>query len=72
MLGEVGAIQRHIEEEPQRQDGGVDLWRAGAARCQMQPKAAHLSNPSISRQSAPLRYRLGFVASRGALPRERF
>ena len=42
VLGEVGAIERHIEEEPQRRDGGVDLWRACAARRQMQPKAAHV------------------------------
>src|SRR5258708_7028684 len=42
VLGEVGAIERHIEEEPQRRDRGIDLWRAGAARRQMQPKAAHL------------------------------
>jgi hypothetical protein len=42
VLRQVGAIQRRIEEEPQRRDGGVDLWRAGAARRQMQPKAAHV------------------------------
>jgi hypothetical protein len=42
VLGKLGAIERHIEEEPQRRDGGVDLWRASAARRQMQPKAAHV------------------------------
>src|SRR5271154_2508758 len=43
--GKVGAVERHIEEEPQRRDGGVDLRRAGAARRQMQPKAAHILQP---------------------------
>ena len=42
MLDDLGAIERHIEEEPQRRDGGVDLWRTRAARRQMQPKAAHV------------------------------
>jgi hypothetical protein len=26
VLGEVGAIEHYIEEEPQRRDSGVDLW----------------------------------------------
>jgi len=42
MLDDLGAIERHIEEEPQRRDGGVDLWRTRAARRQMQPKATHV------------------------------
>jgi hypothetical protein len=40
VLGEIGTIERHIEEESQRRDGGVDLRRACAARRQMQPEAA--------------------------------
>src|SRR6202163_4780058 len=42
MLGQLGAIERHFEEEPQRRDGDVDLWRACTARRQMQPKTAHV------------------------------
>src|SRR6516162_3944473 len=42
MLGEVGAIERHLEEEPQRRDGAVDLRRACTARRQMQSKTAHV------------------------------
>src|ERR1700736_4178869 len=42
MLGQLGAIKRHLEEEPQRRDGDVDLWRACTARRQMQPKTAHV------------------------------
>src|SRR6266700_2495705 len=42
MLGEVNAIERHLEEEPQRRDGGVDLWRSCTARRQMQSEAAHV------------------------------
>src|SRR5215470_4697652 len=33
---------RHLEEKPQRRDGGVDLRRACTARRQMQSKAAHV------------------------------
>src|SRR5262249_61159200 len=39
---EVGTIKRHPEKEPQCRDGGVDLRRAGAARRQMQLKAAYI------------------------------
>src|SRR5262249_52641127 len=39
---EVGTIKRHPEKEPQCRDGGVDLRCAGAARRQMQLKAAYI------------------------------
>jgi hypothetical protein len=41
MLRDVGSIERHIEEEPQRRHGAVDLWRARTARCQMQLAGAY-------------------------------
>src|SRR6266704_4862606 len=41
-LRDVGSIERHIEEEPQRRHGAVDLWRARTARCQMQLEAADI------------------------------
>ena len=37
-----GRSRRHLEQEPQRRDGGIDLRRACAARRQMQSKAAHV------------------------------
>src|SRR5215472_10475132 len=37
-----GTIKRHPEKEPQCRDGGVDLRCAGAARRQMQLKAAYI------------------------------
>ena len=39
---EVGTIKRHPEKEPQCRDSAVDLRCAGAARRQMQLKAAHI------------------------------
>src|SRR5712671_5540950 len=42
MLGEVRAIERHLEEEPQRRHGGIDLGCARPARRQMQSKAPYV------------------------------
>jgi hypothetical protein len=42
LFGEVGSIERHIEEEPQRRHSAVDLGRARSVRRQMQPVAAHI------------------------------
>src|SRR5216683_1747773 len=42
MLNEVGAIERHLEEEPQRRDGGIDLGCARPARRQMQAIAPYV------------------------------
>src|SRR5215469_16184291 len=39
---EVGTIKRHPEKEPQCRDCAVDLGNAGAARRQMQLKAAYI------------------------------
>src|SRR5215469_513954 len=39
---EVRTIKRHLEKEPERRDCAVDLGNAGAARCQMQLKAAYI------------------------------
>src|SRR5262250_660411 len=39
---EVGTIKRHPEKEPQCRNRDVDLCNAGAARRQMQLKAAHV------------------------------
>jgi len=52
VLGEVGTIERDLEEEPQRRASGVDRRRAGAARGQMQPKAPHLLRHSRARRAA--------------------
>src|SRR5262252_9324089 len=42
MPAEVRTIKRHIEKEPQCRNRDVDLWNAGAARRQMQLKAAYI------------------------------
>src|ERR1700693_1932717 len=55
VLGEVGTIERDLEEEPQRRAGGVDRRRTGAARGQMQPKAPHILRLSRARRAAEKR-----------------
>jgi hypothetical protein len=45
---EVGTIKRHVEKEPQCRDCGIDLGNAGAARRQMQLKAAYISALAVS------------------------
>jgi hypothetical protein len=48
MPDDIGAIERHIEEEPQRRTGAVDRSRAGSARCQMQQIAADIFSARTS------------------------
>src|SRR6266849_6404291 len=52
VLGEVGAIKRHLEEEPQRRDGGIDLGCARPARRQMQSKAPYVLRLGRGRRAA--------------------
>ena|SRR5437773_8072936 len=44
---DVRLAQRHHEEKPQRRQGVVDGWHAGAARDQMQLIAAHASKRAV-------------------------
>jgi hypothetical protein len=55
LLGEIGSIERHIEEEPQRRNRTVDLGCMRAARCQMQLIASHVFLAGAGRRSAKKR-----------------
>ena len=52
MPDDIGAIERDVEEEPQRRASAVDRSRAYSARCQMQQVAADIFPARTYRASA--------------------